>query len=106
MKKVKGMKIPSRTMKTRMKSSALFEGEHEVNDDDEPIAYLGVMHKNEGASEDEYIVHCAMMYEESDLPELEEMITPHSIQGEWDWSCQYSAMHKGTVKNAISEYSM
>jgi hypothetical protein len=72
-----------------------FEDEREVNDDDEPIAYLGVMRKDEGSSEDEYIVHCAMMYEESDLAELEEMITSHSIQGEWDWSCQYGAMHKG-----------
>jgi hypothetical protein len=75
-----------------------FEDECEVNDNDGPIAYLDVKRKDEGASEDKYIVHCAMMHEESDLPELEGMITPHSIQGEWDWSCQYGAIHKGDCK--------
>ena len=71
-----------------------FNDEHEVNND-EPAVYLDVMHKDERSFEDEYIIYCAMMYEESNLPELEELETSYSNQGEWDWLCQYVAMHNG-----------
>ena len=34
-----------------------------------------------------------MMHKEFDLPELEELEIPHSIQEEWNWSRQYDMMY-------------
>ena len=48
------------------------KGDCELNNNNRPVAYLGVMHKNEESSKDEHIIQCAMMHNEPDLPELKE----------------------------------
>ena len=70
-----------------------YEENSEVEDDDEPVAFYSTMHHEEGSSQDENIVRCAMMHKD-ELPELEGLSISQPVQQEWEWSCQYGAMHQ------------
>ena len=73
------------------KQTHYVEDDCKLDDDDEPVAYLGVMHKNEESSKDEHIIRFVMIHEEPDLPELEE----DPSQEDWNWLCQYSVLYMG-----------
>ena len=74
-----------------------YEENSEVEDDDEPVAFYSTMHHEEGSSQDENIVRCAMMHQD-DLPELVGLSISPPVQQEWEWSCQYGAMHQEYCK--------
>ena len=70
-----------------------YEENSEVEDDDEPVTFYGTMRHEEGSSQDENIVWCAMMHED-ELSELKGLSISQPVQQEWKWWCQYGAMHQ------------
>ena len=51
----------------------------------------------EESSQDKNIIWCAMMHKD-ELPELKRLSISQPIKQEWEWSCQYGAMHQEYCK--------
>ena len=82
-----------------------YEENSKVEDDDEPVTFYGTMRHEEESSQDKNNVRCAMIHED-ELPELEGLSISQPIQQEWEWSCQYGAMHQDTARSVIATYNM